>query len=130
MKKIFLGVILVVALNVSVALELDDKNYTCVFDCNETTNEILELDENTIKSLKKGATYKYNKNSMIIDLESVISGESTNNKIDYNAIKVELHDKHKRDFELIDKGNFVEIRAKSKAKIKVKDSSGKIKQIQ
>ena len=122
MKKIFLSAILAVALNGA-----DDSMIDKFSKEHDSTTVILDnFNEYDMKSMHYyGITFRFDKRKMVTDGE----GNPLPN-IDYTAIKVELHDSNKRYLELMDKGDFVEIRAKTKAKIKVKDSSGKIKQIQ
>ena len=120
MKKIFLSIILAVALNGA-----------------DNAHIILELDKKIVQGIQNGNTYRYDKRKMLVSIDDVIengnekSTKEIKEKFDFTMIKVELADIHKQDdIVLIDDGNFVDIQKRTKAKIKVKDNSGKIKQIQ
>ena len=141
MKKIVLGVILAVALNGESNTAFESCNNKALKDyLNSSEDNLYEkftkemddcykkyggLSKQLIERLENGDTITIDKRAIIYDTEgNPIKG------LDYNAIKLKIPDAYKQKIEIIDMGLFVELRKKTKAKIKVKDSSGKIKQIQ
>ena len=72
-----------------------------------------KLSKQLIERLENGDTITIDKRAIIYDAEgNPIKG------LDYNAIKLKIPDAYKQKIEIIDMGLFVELRKKTKAKIK------------